>query len=105
RGRLAGERTVETSDGARLRARHILLATGSLPRRPDIPGAELGGVSDDFFNLSGPPAQVAIVGGGYIALELSGILQALGSQVDLLVRGPRLLSHADEEVVEQLREN
>lgn len=105
RGRLAGERTVETSDGARLRARHILLATGSLPRRPDIPGAELGGVSDDFFNLSGPPGRVAIVGGGYIALELSGILQALGSQVDLLVRGPRLLSHADEEVVEQLREN
>ncbi len=104
-GRLVVPHTVETADGLRLRAPHILLATGSVPQRPQIPGAELGDVSDAFFNFSGPPRRVAIVGGGYIAVELSGILQALGSQVALFVRSPRLLSHADEEVVAQLQEN
>src|SRR5690606_36580099 len=51
RGRLLDAHTVETADGARLRAEQILVATGSHPRRPDVPGAELGGVSDDFFSL------------------------------------------------------
>ncbi len=105
RGRLLDAHTVETGDGMRLRAGRILLATGGRPLRPDIPGAELGGVSDDFFELCGAPARVGIVGGGYIAVELAGVLQALGSRVEMFVRGRRLLSTMDAEVVLQLQED
>jgi len=105
RGRLLDAHTVETSEGVRLRAGHVLIATGGRPLRPRIPGAELGGVSDDFFNLCGPPARVGIVGGGYVSVELAGVLQALGSRVEVFARGPRLLSEMDAEVVAQLQED
>jgi len=105
RGRLVDAHTVECDDGVRLTADHILLATGAHPQRPDVPGAELGLVSDDFFNLCDAPAEVAIVGGGYIAVELAGLLQALGSRVTLLVRGHRLLDRFDGELAAQLADN
>ncbi|MCC7632825.1 glutathione-disulfide reductase [Stenotrophomonas rhizophila] len=105
RGRLVDAHTVECSDGVRISAAHILIATGAHPQRPDIPGAELGSISDDFFNLCGAPERVAIVGGGYIAVELAGLLQALGSRVSLLVRGERLLERFDAELTAQLAEN
>jgi len=105
KGRLVDAHTVECSDGVRISATHILIATGAHPQRPDIPGAELGGVSDDFFNLCSAPERVAIVGGGYIAVELAGLLQALGSKVTLLVRGARLLERFDAELTAQLAEN
>jgi len=105
RGRLVDAHTVECSDGVRISAAHILIATGAHPQRPDIPGAELGLVSDDFFNLCSAPERVAIVGGGYIAVELAGLLQALGSRVTLLVRGERLLERFDAELTGQLAEN
>ncbi|MEJ7747159.1 MAG: FAD-dependent oxidoreductase, partial [Luteimonas sp.] len=59
-------------------------------------------VSDDFFNLCAAPERLAIVGGGYIAVELSGVLQALGSRVDMFVRGRRLLPGFDEDLTTQL---
>ena len=105
RGRLLDARTVECSDGVRLRASRIVIATGARPRRPDIPGAELGLVSDDFFNLSAAPARVAIVGGGYIGVELAGVLQALGSCVEMFVRGQRVLHGFDAELAERMQEN
>ncbi len=105
RGRLVDAHTVECSDGIRISGEHILIATGAHPQRPDIPGAEHGCVSDDFFNLCSAPPQVAIVGGGYIAVELAGLLQALGSRVTLLVRGERLLERFDAELTAQLAEN
>jgi glutathione reductase (NADPH) len=105
KGRLLDAHTVECSDGIRISGEHVLLATGAHPQRPDIPGAELGSVSDDFFNLCGAPGRVAIVGGGYIAVELAGLLQALGSRVTLLVRGERLLERFDAELTAQLAEN
>jgi glutathione reductase (NADPH) len=105
RGRLFDAHTVECSDGVRISAAHILIATGAHPQRPDIPGAKLGLVSDDFFNLCSAPERVAIVGGGYIAVELAGLLQALGSRVTLLVRGERLLERFDAELTGQLAEN
>jgi glutathione reductase (NADPH) len=105
RGRLVGPQMVETDTGVRLKAAHILVATGGRPVRPDIPGAELGGVSDDFFQLCAAPPRVAIIGGGYVAVELAGVLQALGSRVELFARGPRLLSDMDGEVVQQLQED
>ncbi|HET6397615.1 MAG TPA: FAD-dependent oxidoreductase, partial [Pseudoxanthomonas sp.] len=105
RGRLLDARTVQTDTGVRLRAGRVLLATGGRPLRPDIPGAELGGVSDDFFRLCAPPPRVGIVGGGYVAVELAGVLQRLGSRVEVFARGPRLLSEMDAEVVAQLQED
>jgi glutathione reductase (NADPH) len=104
-GQLLDARTVACSDGVRLRAPQILVATGGRPQRPSIPGAELGLVSDDFFNLCHAPKRVAVVGGGYIAVELAGVLQALGSRVELFVRGRRLLATFDEDLTAQLAED
>ncbi|WP_132999291.1 glutathione-disulfide reductase [Luteimonas arsenica] len=105
RGRLTGGGMVECEDGNRLEAKHILVATGGRPVRPDIPGAELGIDSDGFFALSEAPRRVAIIGGGYIGVELAGVLQALGSRVELFVRGDSLLKGFDPEVVERLQGN
>jgi len=105
RGRLLDARTVECDDGMRLQARHIVIATGSHALKPALPGAGLGGTSDDFFALRAAPSRVAIVGGGYIAVELAGVLHAPGSEVALLVRGQRLLGGFDAELAGQLAEN
>ena len=105
RGRLLDANTVETSDGVRLQAPHIVIATGGHPWRPDVPGAGLGLVSDDFFHFDAAPGRVGIVGGGYIAVELAGVLQSLGCCVELFVRGPRLLGGFDRELAERLQHN
>ena len=105
RGHFIDAHTVETHLGLRVSAAHVLIATGGQPKRPDIPGAELGLVSDDFFNLCEAPARVAIVGGGYIAVELAGVLQALGSKVEIFARGSRLLDSFDMELADELAEN
>ncbi|KAF1714410.1 glutathione-disulfide reductase [Pseudoxanthomonas yeongjuensis] len=105
RGHFVDAHTVETHQGLRVSAAHVLIATGGKPRRPDIPGAELGLVSDDFFSLCDAPGRVAIVGGGYIAVELAGVLQALGSKVEVFVRGSRLLDSFDVELSDELAEN
>lgn len=105
RGRLHDAHTVACEDGTRLRAGHLLLATGARPRALDVPGGALACSSDEFFDLCEPPARVAMIGGGYIAVELAGVLQALGSRVDLFARSERLLSHADDELAVQLAEN
>jgi glutathione reductase (NADPH) len=98
-------RTVGCANGTQLRAPRILVATGGHPVRPPIPGAELGAVSDDFFQWRAAPGRVAIVGAGYIAVELAGLLQALGSRVELFVRGSRLLKGFDHELAGQLAED
>ena len=105
RGHFVDAHTVETHLGLRVSGAHVLIATGGRPKRPDIPGAELGLVSDDFFNLCDAPERVAIVGGGYIAVELAGVLQALGSKVEIFVRGSRLLDSFDAELADELAEN
>ncbi len=104
RGVLLDAHTVQAGD-ARLRAPHVLLATGSHPARPGVPGAELGGVSDDFFTWCEAPRRVALFGGGYISAELAGVLQALGGRAEIFARGGRLLKQMDADVVEQLQDN
>lgn len=84
-----------TAAGAPVSAAHIIIATGGRPLLPPIPGAELGITSDGFFELPRRPQRVAIVGSGYIAVELAGIFAALGSGVTLLLRGDTLLKHFD----------
>jgi glutathione reductase (NADPH) len=86
--------TVAVGD-ERIRAEHVLIATGGRPKLPDLPGAELGISSDGFFALRAQPRRVAIVGAGYIAVELAGVLNALGSEVTLLLRREQLLGRFD----------
>jgi glutathione reductase (NADPH) len=68
------------------RAERIAIATGGRPMVPDIPGAGYGIVSDDFFTLEERPQRVLIAGSGYIAVELGGVFNALGSDVTIVVR-------------------
>ncbi|ATG72503.1 glutathione reductase [Zobellella denitrificans] len=77
--------TVEVN-GEEITADHILIATGGEPIIPHIPGAEHGIDSNGFFELTEQPKRVAVVGAGYIAVELAGVLNALGSETHLLVR-------------------
>ncbi len=67
-------------------AEHVVIATGGTPTFPDLPGAELGLSSDDFFELSERPRRVAIIGSGYVAVEIAGVLRALDSTVELFMR-------------------
>jgi glutathione reductase (NADPH) len=91
---IADRQTIDVA-GERFRGRYLLVATGGHPHVPEIPGAELGVTSDDFFELDALPHRVTVVGGGYIALELAGIFRALGSEVTVAVRGDGLLHGFD----------
>ena len=82
-------------DGQHYASDHIVLATGSQPIVPSLPGAQLGITSDGFFALQEQPKRVAIIGGGYIGVELSGVLNALGSDVTLVALEERLLENFD----------
>jgi glutathione reductase (NADPH) len=100
-GRFVSADTVATSCGEELRATQIVIATGGRPRRLDLPGFDLGLVSDDMFALRSLPKRIAVIGGGYIAVEFAGLLQALGSDVTLHVRS-RMLTDFDMELVDAL---
>jgi glutathione reductase (NADPH) len=80
--------------GQRYRAPHIVIGTGAHPRPLGVPGADLAIDSDGFFRLDERPQRVGLVGGGYIGVELAGVLHALGSQVELVARSG-VLSHFD----------
>jgi glutathione reductase (NADPH) len=79
----------------RLSAPHTLIAVGGSPRRPALPGAELGMLSDDVFRLDQRPERLLIVGAGYVAVEFAGVFAALGTQVTLAYREASLLRHFD----------
>ena len=98
--RFSGTHQITAGDEV-LNATHILIATGGQPVWPDIPGAELGITSDGFFALETMPRSVAIVGAGYIAVELAGVLHALGSDVSLVMRRNHFLNDFEP----MLREN
>ena len=100
-GRFAAPRRIAV--GAReLDAEHVLVATGAHSRRETVPGGELGIDSNGFFELRACPRRVAIVGSGYIAAELAGVLRALGAGVTLVARGDRLLRGFDHEIGDAL---
>jgi len=86
--------------GKRVTAKSIVIATGGHPERPDIPGAELGIVSDDAFYLPTLPRRVVMVGSGYIAVEFAGIFSALGAEVHLVYRQPLPLRGFDHDLRE-----
>ena len=97
RARLKDAHTVQLSTGEEKTARHILIATGGRPVRPEMPGADLGIVSDDIFHLPELPKRILIVGGGYIACEFACILNGLGVEVTQYYRGAQILRGFDEE--------
>ena len=90
--------------GKQVTAERIVIAVGGHPVRPDIPGADLGIVSDDAFFLPAMPGRVALVGGGYIAVEFAGIFAALGAEVDLIYRQALPIRGFDEDLREGLAE-
>ena len=93
--------TVEVN-GQRLTTERVLIASGGAPLVPELPGAELGITSDGFFEIATCPRRVVVVGSGYIAVELAGMLRALGAEVTMLLRKSRLLREFDEMLSEQL---
>ncbi|GAD54103.1 LOW QUALITY PROTEIN: glutathione reductase [Limimaricola cinnabarinus LL-001] len=97
RARIADPHTVELSDGTRKTAKHILVATGGRPVRPDMTNAHLAMVSDDIFDLETLPESILIVGGGYIACEFACILHGLGVKVTQFYRGAQILRGFDDE--------
>ncbi len=94
-GRFSGPGTIVDSSGRTYRAPHVVVATGGYPTVPGLPGAEHGITSDGFFDLEERPRKAAVVGSGYIAVELAGILQALGSEVSMFMRFDRPLRQFD----------
>ncbi len=90
--------TVALSTGQRLTARHILIATGGWPQRPEVPGAALGITSNEVFHLATLPRRIVIVGGGYIACEFACVFHGMGSEVTLVHRGPHILRGFDHDV-------
>ncbi len=92
--RFEGPHDIRVED-RKIHARHVLIATGGIPTIPALSGAELGISSDGFFALETQPARVVIVGAGYIATEFAGVMNALGSEVTLILRKDTVLRAFD----------
>ncbi|SFV88049.1 Glutathione reductase [hydrothermal vent metagenome] len=93
-GKLVDKNTVSVN-GVEYTAEHIVLSPGGEPAVPHIEGAEYGITSDGFFELTALPKKVAVIGGGYIGVELAGVLNALGSEVEIFGRADSLLRGFD----------
>lgn len=99
--RFVDPHTVEVA-GERYTAPHILIATGGHALYPNIPGSEYGITSDGFFELDEVPKRTAVIGGGYIGVEVAGVLNALGSDTHLFVRQDRPLRTFDKDIIDVL---
>ncbi|XP_057717853.1 glutathione reductase, chloroplastic [Arachis stenosperma] len=97
RGKIVDPHTVDV-DGKLYTARHILVSVGGRPFIPDIPGSEHAIDSDAALDLPSKPEKIAIVGGGYIALEFAGIFNGLKSDVHVFIRQKKVLRGFDEEI-------
>ena len=97
RATIADPHTVRLADGREVTARHILVATGGHPTRPEGEGMELGITSNEVFHLDDLPKRLLVVGGGYIACEFACIFNGFGTKVTQYVRGAQILRGFDEE--------
>ncbi len=108
RASLRDAHTVTLSTGETVTAKHILVAAGGHPVRPEMDNAQLAIVSDDIFHLEELPKSILIIGGGYIACEFACILNGLGVEVTQYYRGAQILRGFDEEarglIAESMRE-
>ncbi|PWY99106.1 hypothetical protein BCV70DRAFT_163219 [Testicularia cyperi] len=116
-GKLTGPKEVEVTmrgeDGKfdagtfKVTGDHIVIATGGRPIIPSddkIPGASLGINSDGFFALREQPKRVVVVGAGYIAVELAGVFNSLGSETHLLIRHDKFLRNFDPIISDTLQD-
>jgi len=94
RARFIGPNSVEVN-GRTWQAKNILIATGSRPHRPNVPGIEHTITSDEAFHLPSLPPRIVLLGGGYIATEFAGIFQGLNAQVSQVYRGELFLRGFD----------
>lgn len=102
RATVSGPNEITLADGAKLTARHILIATGARPHVPECPGHEHGITSNEAFHLDTLPERVLIAGGGYIANEFAGIFNEFGSHVTIMNRSDVLLRGYDESLRDRL---
>ena len=104
RAMLEDAHTVRLATGEAVKAKHVLIATGSRPNHgPEIPGIEHVISSDEAFHLTELPKRIVIQGGGYIALEFAGIFAGYGSDVTVVYRGDNILRGFDDDVRSQVR--
>lgn len=99
--RFVDDHTVEVA-GERYEAERFVIATGGQPIVPDLPGADLGITSDGFFALEEQPRRVLIAGSGYVAVELAGVLNGLGSETEVIVRKDGVLRDFDKMLSSEL---
>lgn len=97
RATLLDAHTIQVGE-RKVTAERILVATGGTAQRLDIPGAELGLISDDLFTLKALPKRVVVIGAGYIALEFACILRGLGAEVDVMYRAALPLRGFDDDI-------
>ncbi|MCB2051413.1 MAG: glutathione-disulfide reductase [Novosphingobium sp.] len=102
RATITGPHGVRLASGREVTARYILIAVGSWPAMPVVPGIEHCVTSNEMFHLDAVPQRLAVIGGGYIAMEFAGIFNALGSDVTLLNRSETLLRGYDRSIVDRL---
>ena len=97
RARVLDSNTLEI-EGKTITAANILIATGSQPSVPDVPGVEFAMTSDQAFHLAELPRHAIVIGGGYIAVEFAGIFHGLDVATTQLYRGPLFLRGFDDDV-------
>ena len=100
-GKFVGKNSIAVGDKI-YSADNILIAVGGYPTWPSIPGAEHGISSDGFFELEDLPKKSVVVGAGYIAVEMAGILKSLGSDVTQIIRKDKVLRSFDDLIVESV---
>ncbi len=103
RAKFLDSHTVEVN-GQKITAERILIAVGSRPIKPNIPGIEHTLVSDDLFTLAQHPKQIVILGGGYIGSEFACIFNGLGTQVTQIIRKDKILAGFDEDLRSEVQE-
>jgi glutathione reductase (NADPH) len=102
RATVTGPNEVSLGDGTRITAGIILVATGSWPFVPDVPGAEHGITSNEVFHMEKMPRRAVIAGGGYIANEFAGIFHEFSCKVTLVNRSDTILRGYDEQIRDRL---
>ena len=101
-GKFIAKDTIKV-DGEHYKAPHIVISTGGKPTIPEIPGAELGIDSDGFFELDALPKSAIVVGSGYIAVELAGVLNSLGTNVTQVTRTDHVLRSFDSMLSDEVK--
>ena len=103
-GKFIDPHTIEIGD-QKVTAEKILIAVGGKPVKPDdIPGVEYAITSREIFNVKEQPKRIVIIGGGYIGVEFACILNGLGTEVTLVIRGDKILRGFDEDLRSEIQE-